>query len=676
MRPWPTKILVGIFVVFIILACIITLVLNILLGVSRSNLEEMAQTHITGRVHIGYIVYVFPHTVILKGVAVSPSDPSDANRALRIPALAAKFSLWDFVTRQDITIREISLWHPSVSYNYFNTFLKENAEHLADLLRHMPRMDVTLTAREALLDFSKKESPPDYGTFNFSFRLDGDTVLVKGTVRKDPYILTRGKGAAPQRIARGMPLAFDFKGFLIENGFLIDNLAFKRKNIYLKLWGSLQDRQLQLNGFSFIDTYSRDEYLPVRMRVRDRLRASVRDRQAGASGIRLDDKDMYIIDMDGLADLSLEGAHIREFNFNLNGMPARMSGDIAFGDPLAADLRFSFYPSQSRKLTVKNLEQIDVRLSGSVEYKAFKGDGHLDMRFSKEQNPNLALERIEGNLEKLTLSLEPSSYSVAHLGRGDIAITIDGNLHKLILEDLRLSLSLLGRRLKVFEIKAPFYDGLLDGKIWLTTDPLAPRIDSVLTLSDANAGKLDDLLVHFAKAEGRLSARIHLSSVPGFHLDGEWRVANGRLKEFAFFEWLAATFHLPSLEVVDFTEVSSCFFADTQTLKFQDILLKSGDMAIDGYFHIDRNNLVASVLSLAFSKRLLGESPKFRPILKIFGDEVPAVIFNFQLSGEQDAMSFQWLPSEHKRKIQERIPDFVERTIERNIDEMIEGTPL
>ena len=56
---------------------------------------------------------------------------------------------------------------------------------------------------------------------------------------------------------------------------------------------------------------------------------------------------------------------------------------------------------------------------------------------------------------------------------------------------------------------------------------------------------------------------------------------------------------------------------------------------------------------------------------KIFGDDIPMVLFNFQLSGRQEAMNFQWMPSPHKNMIQERIPNFVERIIERRIDEMM-----
>jgi hypothetical protein len=106
-------------------------------------------------------------------------------------------------------------------------------------------------------------------------------------------------------------------------------------------------------------------------------------------------------------------------------------------------------------------------------------------------------------------------------------------------------------------------------------------------------------------------------------------------------------------------------------LKFKGILLSSGNVNISGDFAIDKNNLVASYLSLAFSKKLLDESAKFRPVLRIFGEDIPMVIFDFQLAGPQEALNFQWMPSPHKNMIQERIPNFVERIIERRIDEMM-----
>ena len=95
-------------------------------------------------------------------------------------------------------------------------------------------------------------------------------------------------------------------------------------------------------------------------------------------------------------------------------------------------------------------------------------------------------------------------------------------------------------------------------------------------------------------------------------------------------------------------------------------------MRISGYFDFDNEGLVSSKLFLALSQDLLRRSPKFKPVLKMFEEDEPYLGFDFQLSGNMSAMNFQWLPSEVKSKIQARIPDFIERSIERNVDAMME----
>ena len=99
------------------------------------------------------------------------------------------------------------------------------------------------------------------------------------------------------------------------------------------------------------------------------------------------------------------------------------------------------------------------------------------------------------------------------------------------------------------------------------------------------------------------------------------------------------------------------------------------DLYLKGYFRVDRKDLVSSQLSLIFSRELLRKSRKFRPLLKLLEKELTSLSFDFQLSGNLHAMNFQWLDSEIKQTIQEKMPDFFERRIERGIDAMIEAAP-
>ena len=68
---------------------------------------------------------------------------------------------------------------------------------------------------------------------------------------------------------------------------------------------------------------------------------------------------------------------------------------------------------------------------------------------------------------------------------------------------------------------------------------------------------------------------------------------------------------------------------------------------------------------------MLDSSPKFKSILKLFPNDMRYLDFNFQLSGNKNAVNFMWVPSASKTTIEEAIPDFIERGIERRIDEKL-----
>ncbi len=670
-RPWLWT--VGVLIVFIL---ILTVIVNILVYSSQSKIIGVANAQLADRLEIGRMMYLFPHTVLVMDVRIGQKADSQApGRYLRIPLVAAKFSVWDFVVKRNLIIRQISLTNPQVREDDLRGFWERNGRQLTDLFLRLPRTDIRLAVGEALLDLTRNPAHPDFVSLNLDLVLKSNTLTLRGALRKDKFAHPSSAGGRLRRVALGVPLEYDFKGILIDDGFLIDNLAVKRKNLYLKLWGSLQKMRLQLNGFAFVDTYPNEEYQSADLKWGDRFKIYLQNLRHASLGISLDDKDVYIIDMDGLADIAFPQVDIRHFRFNLNDMPASVRGKILLSEPSSARLDVVFYPARSKFFKMQNIKRVQTTWKGTLEDGILKGRSGLNIYFDKEKSPNFPVEKIGGRLEGLAFFLDQHSRSVMRLGKGEIAMKLNGNTHRLDLEDVEVSLGVLDKKLKIFDVRSPFYGGSLQGRVWVTKGPSRSKVDSVFTLHDVDAGRLDDLLIHFARAEGRLSGRIGLTTQPHLMFNGELNMQEGRLKEFEFFRWLAETFDLPSLREVDFQQVSSGFSADVENLRFQDILLKSDDVNIGGYFHIDRHNLVSSYLSLALSKRLLGESRKFRPILKIFDEDVTALVFDFQLSGQQDAMNFQWLPSEHKRKIQERIPDFIERIIERNIDEMIESAP-
>ena len=112
------------------------------------------------------------------------------------------------------------------------------------------------------------------------------------------------------------------------------------------------------------------------------------------------------------------------------------------------------------------------------------------------------------------------------------------------------------------------------------------------------------------------------------------------------------------------------------SIDFKELNLDSEDVKIKGYFKIGSDGLLSSKVRLALSKSVIAESAKFRPLLKILGNELDYLEFDFQLSGLKDAANFKWLESEFKARLRESIPGFIERGLERKVEGVIKSFSL
>ena len=74
---------------------------------------------------------------------------------------------------------------------------------------------------------------------------------------------------------------------------------------------------------------------------------------------------------------------------------------------------------------------------------------------------------------------------------------------------------------------------------------------------------------------------------------------------------------------------------------------------------------------MSLLREILKDSPKFKSLLRILGEDVQSIAFDFQLSGLFDAMNFKWLETDFKRGLKGAIPSFMERGIERRIERAI-----
>jgi len=314
-------------------------------------------------------------------------------------------------------------------------------------------------------------------------------------------------------------------------------------------------------------------------------------------------------------------------------------------------------------------------LKGEWKNSTFDTDGTIDIDFIKNNDLGFLPGSAQAAFKGLRFRMDRHWNANISWEDFDIAYRANDHEHRVLIRDFNAEMKTQMDGVKVIEYKAPFYEGLLRGNLYIDSTQIPSKITSQITLEDVNTDALEELLIQFAQFDGRMSSTMNFTNIPQFELSGNITMVDGRMTDFDFFNWVSDTFRLPSLRAIDFGRASTQFLINKKHVQLMGIHLKTDDVRIRGYYDINNQNLVSSKLTVALSQGLLRQSPKFKPVLTIFEGNKDFLNFEFQLSGYTGAVNFQWMPSDVKRKIQERIPDFVERLIEKNIDEMMEPVP-
>lgn len=640
---------------FILLLITGVIAVNSFFYFSKDKIARELSRELRHEVLIDKIFYIFPDEIALQGVALQdiPRPGSPPTRIFSIPKFVLKFSIWDLVVRHHFSAKAITIDSPDVRYRQLVGFLQVNITKILRILDQVPVNDIKLKMKNIAVNFGRDKNADAHADFTLSIR--DKKVVAAGALRQagDP----------------AHPLQARLRGEIKPGeGFFFSDLFFERYDFSGKFWGNFSTGRLQINGYSLWDTLAKPEGWKNPLTASQRLKSLLRwqaDRRK-----RLD-PNVYILDIGCRTRGGYPKSEIEAFVFSVNGMPVSIKGDISWENPVTMALTATLLPSQEASKPMRNFERTDITLLAVMLNNALNTSGHADVRFRNSPDDMMPFENIHINFENAIISSTPALLLKLYLEKAEVAYQINGNTHALKLADSTAALSAPANRLKVITVKSPFYEGNLDGKIWLDASHLPLRMTADVLLSDVNANRLDTLVDHFAKIHGRLFSRMYFTNDPDFALTGSISIQNGQLKEFEFFKWLAENFALDSLMNVEFKNASADFILNTQKTGLDHVDLSSDDVKVKGSFFADRDSLVTSKLSLVFSRDLLETSPKFRPVLNRFED-LQSFGLDFQLSGRQEAMNFHWLDSEIKQKIQAWIPNFIERKIERNIDKGLE----
>lgn len=672
LKKYPTKIILFSCVFFCLAAVIIAISAHVFLAVSKNKIIRAADTYFGKNISIEDIVYLPPNTIVLKNLRLPGILPVEETRALAIQDIKIKFSLWKFFLGQQVYVSEVYINGPVVDYSRFVSFLQSNFAEILEFIKALPNQDVVFCIKSARFNLAPKGKSREYFSTEFNLAVKKDFIFGTGLIRKNIEMADSNTGAETTLVAKGKPLEYNFKLALTKEGLSIENLEVTLADFYLKLWGESAGTKLQLSGFAYKDITGQGRLSQEpRVSIYERMKNLFYEPKVSPMVIGFSRKNLNVLDIRCLANVSFPRIQIQRLSLSLNNLYCSMKGDIEFLEDILLNLKISFSPVEPLAAKGGDLKKINFDLAGLLRNGSFKGG--VKLKLLKDAKKSYPLEQLEADLKDIVFYFYKYPRLKLLIKEAGVFCQTGSNTYTVNVLGLGAVLEHKGDTLHFIRLHSLFYDGILDGSGEIVFSPPPAKSVFNIRIKDASANKLDGLLVHFSKVHGMLSSQLGFKSYPVMELNGKMFMNKGYLENFEFLKWLASFFDLPSLKRIDFESLVSGFSVNEFGAGLSGINLNSKNVNVYGDFSLHTDNLVSSKLSLVLGKELLQESVKLAPLLRLLGDEFESLVFNFQLSGVLEAMNFQWLESDFKKKLQESVPGFIERRIEKDVENAIEA---
>lgn len=519
--------------------------------------------------------------------------------------------------------------------------------------------DIKLFFKEAKFRLDSENNKQKYVSVDSVLAITGDDIYGFGTfdsVRENK---------------RDLPLRYRFKGFCVRGGFSFENLELMRDDLYVKLWGGIHGSAVRANGFAFIDTsFDRNAYGKPFSKIKRQIKLFMK-KPFGDQFEEVPGADLHIHDIDWQFNLALPQVKIERMDLSLNNIPFKIKGDVAILEDMPLDLMLSAWLLYFRKTWIKDVEKADVKITGFLSKNELRGDADLSLSFIKDHG--VTLQKAEMIFKDSRLNFSEYPRLNVFVKALDVSYIEKENTHRVFLHDFNADLNLQDKRYKFIDFNSRLYDGIFSGKACLDMAKSPPRVGSSMQIKDVSANRLGGLFFYLSKVDGKLQSDMRFDNYPRATLSGRMFIQSGYLTNFDFFKWMGNIFNLPELEKVYFDNIDTDFLTTFEKQGLDKINLVSDDLTLNGYFGLDKNEIVSSKISIIFSRRLMEKSANLQTLLNLVDEKSDRLAFDFQLSGNFHKMNFQWLESEFKKKIQKAIPDFIERKIEKNIEDFIES---
>jgi len=624
------------------------LVANVYLGSIKNKILGEVEKIVTHPVTYKQALFFFPNQIIIQNASIS-KDATHSESMLQIPNIRLSFSLYHLVRKREIVLDQVLIDKPQVKDYKTLPIVKDEIVRIVEYIRQLPRVDLKLIVQSASFRLGRFRNESAQITMDANFDLVGDTITIQGDFQKDLLLFDQDK---MERVA-GMEYEYSFKGSFEEEYFLLQRFEINEDQFKMNFWGNVRNQNWQLNGFAFI-------------------RDSEKGQRVGESQLSLDQEGIshYFNDIDCQFKLTNNMFDIRRLQFSFDGTPFEAGGKFLMESHLSFSIHIVGNPTKEHNNILKPFENIQLALNGYYKDSTFFSNGSMKFHFN-EQTGQYPLESVEFSFKDLQAYTKNETQFMMKLMETKLSLNNEKEYFEM--NNLTVLLDITDPFNHMFELKGPLYDGKFNSILHFATGKSQATLDvsANINFEDVQLSKVKGLLFDFSTLNGSLSSRLSFQNRPANQLNGEIVINNGTLNNHEFQDWLSVYFDLDPLKSVSYDRLAATFVWNNSEMDFQDVAFQSEDVKANGYFRLGQKDLVASKFSLAFTRGLMKHSDSFKPVLKRLDENKSIFKFDFQLSGKLEAINFEWSPSELKSEIANIIPGFMQRKLERSVEQLI-----
>jgi len=566
-----------------------------------SALRDLINQQLAIKISFSSIHYRFPNYIILKHVTVLPSN----SKATLLKTSRMVIGLTLPLSSSWPSVYYAELDGATIDFTALENYWQQHGARLSTWVRTLPQDNLRLLVPNGR--FTPKDKTRDPFPFKLDFSLKHNHVTARGFWKdKDKF-------------------NYELYGDRLGAGFNLNKLNIESGQSSINLWGRWQENTIDWKGFIFY-------------------------------------KKFYILDINGHLNIQDTGIVLKNLSFSVNGDDVALSGHCSKETFFQCDADMSLSRQKQHLSAAAPLKDMHVHLYAQNTSEGLTLNGQTDLNFLFAPNAPFILQSM--HLDFKNLKARIMNTELLRLKTNHMEISwVSHEEHKISAENFLVGIHWPKMSHAIITLSARMCSGRYRSRIFLDTTAMPWPIKGQGKIDAIDINRLSSTFSFFQQCDGILSGHFDLQSLKNIKLTGALIVHHGHFNNFTFLPWVAQTLQMPTLNHLSGADLSCHFKIDENTRMLEDLNLRTEDLHLNGFFHLDAEDLVSSRMAVRFSKALLGESPVGRSILGMVQDAW-TLPFEFRLSGNLYRMNFQWDRSALKDKVHQHMFAFVERMID------------